>query len=274
MPKNRFPDTREKRELRRRDLRKIRELADIVGGSLDYCGLPSVEFLDVICWQEVIKSVTAFENDPDALPDMLIERDRLQFPFPVEVNPNDRDNMLDYLANEQYCFGLYNLDLYGGLVYQTKNKECKTTNALRQVFSQQARNRRSFVLICTFNVRDCGATEYYQFLDSVRQALSDRRLSPENIRAHQQNQATRLKLCFPFFCWQQAHPLGLEQILCEATVYQSSAVMVHFFQAFRHTGGALPQFSPVSKVIEVANAPLYEMVGQVRRKQCEFPQVM
>ena len=30
----------------------------------------------------------------------------------------------------------------------------------------------------------------------------------------------------------------------------------------------------VSKVIEVANAPLYEMKGQVRRKQCEFPQVL
>jgi hypothetical protein len=166
------------------------------------------------------------------------------------------------------------VDLYGGLVYQTKDKECKTTNALRQVFSHQARNRESFVLICTFNVRDCGAAEYYQFLDSVREGLSGRRLSAENIRTHELSQATRLKLCFPFFCWQQAHPLGLEQILCEATVYQSSALMVHFFQAFRYIGGALPQFSPVSKVIEVANAPLYEMSGQVRRKQIEFPQVM
>ena len=96
----------------------------------------------------------------------------------------------------------------------------------------------------------------------------------ENIRAHDHNQTTRLKLCFPYFCWQQAHPLGLEQIVCEATVYQSSATMVHFFQAFRYMGGALPQFAPVSKVIEVANAPLYEMKGQVRRKQAEFPQVL
>ena len=31
MPRNRFPDTREKRELRRRDLRRMKELADIVG---------------------------------------------------------------------------------------------------------------------------------------------------------------------------------------------------------------------------------------------------
>lgn len=192
----------------------------------------------------------------------------------ADVNPSDRDNVLDYLANEQYHFGLYNLDLFGGLVYQTKEKGCKTTNALRQVFSQQARNRQSFVLICTLNVRDCGATEYHQFLDSVREGLSGRRLCAENIRAHEQNQATRLKLCFPFFCWQHAHLLGLEQIICEATVYQSSATMVHFFQAFRHVGGALPQFSPVSKVIEVANSPLYEMVGQVRRKKHEFPQVL
>src|SRR5258708_38771090 len=93
MPKNRFPDTREKRELRRRDLRRMKELADIVGSSLAYCGLPSVEFLDVVCWSDLIKSVTAFENDPDALSDMLIERDKLHFPFPVEINPNGRDNM-------------------------------------------------------------------------------------------------------------------------------------------------------------------------------------
>lgn len=274
MPKNRFPDTREKRELRRRDLRKMKELADIVGGSLDYCGLPSVEFLDVVCWQEVIKSVTAFENNPDSLADMQIQRDLLQFPFLVVINPSEQDNLLEYLINEQYCFGLYNLDFFGGLVYQTKDEGCKTTNALRQLFSHQARNRQSFVLISTFNVRDCGATEYHEFLGSVKEGLSGRRQSAENIRAHDQNQTTRLKLCFPFFCWQQAHPLGLEQIICEATVYQSSATMVHFFQAFRYVGGALPEFSPVSKVIEVANAPLYEMKGQVRRKQCEFPQVL
>ena len=69
---------------------------------------------------------------------MQIQRDLLHFPFPVEINPNERDNLLDYLINEQYCFGLYNLDLYGGLVYQTKNKECKTTNA----FVRSSRTRR------------------------------------------------------------------------------------------------------------------------------------
>ena len=239
-----------------------------------YCGLPSVEFLDVVCWRDLIKAVTAFENDPDALPDMQIERDKLQFPFPVVINPDEQDNLLEYLNQGQYCFGLYNVDLYGGLVYQSKNKECKTTNALRQLFSNQARNRQSFILICTFNVRDGGAAEYNEFLESVREGLAGRAMSNENIKSHDQNQATRLKLCFPYFCWQQAHSFNLEQIVCEATVYTSSAVMVHFFQAFRYIGGALPQFSPVSKVIEVANSPLFEMVGQVRRKKAEFPQVL
>ncbi len=250
------------------------ELADIVGTPLAYCGLPSVEFLDVVCWKELIKSVTAFENDPEALLDMQIERDKHQFAFPVHINRNERSNVLDYLLHEQYCFELYNLDLYGGLVYQNKNNACRTTDALRQLFSQQARNRQSFILICTFNVRDSGASEYFQFLGSVREGLSGRPQSDENIRAHDQNQATRLKLCFPFFCWQQAQSLSLEQSVCEATVYRSSAVMVHFFQAFRYAGGALPQFSPVRKVIDVANGPLYEMVGQVRRKRKEFPQVL
>jgi hypothetical protein len=106
-----------------------------------------------------------------------------------------------------------------------------------------------------------------------REGIAGRSQSKENIRAHEQSPATRLKLCFPFFCWQHAHPLSLEQIVCEATVYQSSALMVHFFQAFRYTGGALPQFSPVSKLIDIANASLYQMKGQVRSKQHEFPQV-
>ncbi|MCE9565961.1 MAG: hypothetical protein K8U57_28390 [Planctomycetes bacterium] len=252
----------------------MQSLQEVVGAALSYCGLPSVEFLDVVCWKGIISSVAAFENDPDALPDMHIERDRLQFKFPVLINPKGINNVLDYLASEQYCYGLYNIDLFGGLVYQNKYKESKTASALRQLFSQQAKGRRSFVLISTFNVRDAGADEYNEFLDSVRDGLSGRPQSKENIKAHDENQATRLKLCFPFFCWQQAHALGLEQIVCEATYYKSSAFMIHFFQAFRYVGGVLPQFAPVSKVIEVANEPLYEMVGQVRRKMREFPQVL
>jgi hypothetical protein len=253
----------------------MKELSGIVGGGMDYCGLPSVEYLDVVSWKEVIKSVTAFEIDSDALADMQIQRDRLHFPFPVVINPSGHDNILNFLIDGSYCFGLYNLDLYGGWVYQTKDNECKASNAFKQIFSQQAKNNQSFVLITTFNVRDSGAKEYDQFLNSVEEGLAGRQNCSENIKAHAQNQSTRLKLCFPFFCWQNAHPLGLEQILCEATVYQSpSATMVHFFQAFRYIGGALPQFSPLSKVIEVANRPLFEMNGFVRRKQTEFPQVL
>jgi hypothetical protein len=274
MPRNRFPDSPEKRELRRRDLRKIRELAGVVGDSLDYCGLPSVEFLDVVCWHEVIRSVTGFEKDPDTRTDMDIERDKLQFPFPVQINPKDYDNILAYLAAETYKYGLYNIDLYSGAVYSSKDGENKSTVALRQLFSQQAKNRQSFVLICTFNVRDTGAAEYDQFIAGVQSALADRAQSEENIQAHTTSQAAKLKLCFPYYCWQQAHSCSLEQLFSEVTVYQSSNTMVHIMQAFRYVGGALAPIAPVSKVIELTNAPLFEIRGQVRRKQCQFPQVL
>jgi len=278
MPHNRFPDSREKRELRRRDYRMISNMADVVGSKLDYCGLPSVEFLDVLCWSDRIKSVTSFENDPDSYQDMLIVRDSLEFPFRVSINPDGCDNILAYLSNESYSFSLYNIDLFGGMIYtvqsKTKNvKENKSTTAFQQLFAQQGRSRQSFVLITTFNVRDSGAKDYNEFMNSVRVGLKEKKGVEQNLRSHDQNQATRLSICFPYFCWTQAHALGFDHLLCETTVYRSndSSTMVHFFQAFRFQGGALPAMAPVRKAIEIANMPLYEMLGQVRKKAVEFP---
>jgi hypothetical protein len=74
MPKNRFPDSVEKRELRRRDERRIAELASARGKpGLRYCGMPSVEYLDVIEWKEHVSAVTAVEYDADVLSDMRIQ---------------------------------------------------------------------------------------------------------------------------------------------------------------------------------------------------------
>src|SRR4051812_16569248 len=87
MPTNRFPDSREKRELRRRDARRLAEYVAENGGRLDYCGLPSVEYLDVEAWRPFIRSVTAFESDEASCDDMIVERDLRGFDFPVDINP-------------------------------------------------------------------------------------------------------------------------------------------------------------------------------------------
>ena len=120
MPRNRFRDTKEKRELRRRDGRRLRERVKLLGRRLAYCGLPSVEFFDVEAWKDCLESVTAFESDPETYEDMLIERDRRNYSFPVTINPDNINNVLDFLCTAKYCFDLYNLDFFGGFVYPRK----------------------------------------------------------------------------------------------------------------------------------------------------------
>jgi hypothetical protein len=273
MPNNRFTDTKEKRELRRRDGRRLRKFAELLDKRLSYCGLPSVEFLDVAAWKNYLESVTAFENDQDAYEDMLIEWDKLNYPFPLTINPGNANNIFNFLSSSEYCFDLYNLDLFGGLVYTVKQKSLRTIDALRRMFSEQARCERSFILICTFNVRDAGASEYFAFLESARQELMGRPNSTENIRKHNVDQSTRMKLCFPYFCWQQAHANGFEH-LCDSVVrYRSSTVMVHFFQVFRYKGIRLLPVASTDRLIELANQTLYEIKGQIQQPHVVFPQI-
>jgi hypothetical protein len=204
---------------------------------------------------------------------MLIERDRRDFPFQVSINPDDTTDILAFLVDARYCFDLYNLDFYGGLVYPGKAGSYRSTDALRRLFAEQAKGRRSFVLIATFNVRDRGASEYAEFLESARQGLLGRAHATANLTDHDADQASRLKLCFPFFCWQQAHASGFEHSCDDVTVYQSSAKLVHFFQTFDFKGIKLPPVPPVTRLIEMANSPLFEMRGQVRRIAVQFPQI-
>src|SRR5687767_1852638 len=85
MPKNNFPDSAAKRELRRQDARRLSSFQSEKGFplGLHYCGMPSVEFLDIKAWQGVLRSVCAIEYDKDMLQDMRIEWDRLSLDLPV-----------------------------------------------------------------------------------------------------------------------------------------------------------------------------------------------
>jgi hypothetical protein len=105
MPKNRFPESPPKRELRRRVARRInsfREAKDFPLG-LSYCGMPSVEFLDVWAWKDSLRSVCAVEIDGEILSDMRIQWDSLDLGLPIHFIHAD---ILEFLRNTGDCYDL------------------------------------------------------------------------------------------------------------------------------------------------------------------------
>src|SRR4051812_11023963 len=101
MPRNAFPDSLPKRELRRRDARRITAFRASHGpaNGLAYCGMPSVEFLDVRAWWQDLASVYAVELKEDVLANMRIEWDRLGLELPIEFD--GPTNIINYLAKTE-----------------------------------------------------------------------------------------------------------------------------------------------------------------------------
>ena len=139
MPRNRFPDTLSKRELRRQDGRRLaafRVQQELPLG-LEYCGMPSVEFLDVREWQEQIKSVCAVELYPDVLWDMRIEWDRLGLNIPIEfVDPPT--NIIDFIRQTDECYDF----IQSGLLWRIHSSESAGTarciEGLRAMIARQS----------------------------------------------------------------------------------------------------------------------------------------
>lgn len=270
MPRNRFPESAEKRELRRRDGLLIAKFSEKLGRGLDYCGMPSIEYLDVEAWQGHLRSVTAVENHPDVAEDMRIERDRRAYAFPVTLHDA---NVLDFLVQTRDAFDLYNLDFYGGFLYPRKSGGARHIDGLRALFTTQAQARRDFILVTTFNVRESGAQEYLDFLDTVATELGSYRNCRANIKNHKQNQMQRMQLCFPVFCWQQAQAHGLNYVCDAIHCYRGTAQLIHFHQTFSVSESLLPKISYNKALIELANRPLIEMRGQVPTVLQEYPQI-
>jgi len=270
MPLNDFPDSAEKRELRRRDRRLLLVRSTQLAHKLDYCGMPSKEFLDVKLWKDCLRSVVAVEVLADVAEEMRVERDREAFDFPVQIVEMD---VRDYLLEESLAFDLYNLDFYGGFLNPSKNHGSRTIKALRALFAAQANSSRSFALITTFNLRESGGKDYLAFLDAAKAELSGLPNGPTNLAAHEQNQATRVKLCFPFFCWQTASVLGFDQQCENIFLYTSSATMLHFHQWFDFQGHTLPPVRSTNALTRIANLPLFALTGLVPSKKFEPPAI-
>ncbi len=266
MPQNRFSDSVEKRQLRRRDLRQIQEFCKSRGltAGAAYFGMPSVEFLDVREWRSTLRSVFAVEYDSDVLSDMKTNLDLLGLTLPVEFCEGD---VLDVLMNHNACYDVYNCDFYGGFIYQPGKQmaRSRSTEAIRSLVERHRRQQRSFLFITTFNVRDTGAVEYTEFIDQVEQALGS---SPSISKAcvdHRKTRARELKLCFPFFCWNVGSAANFNVTTHEAVVYTNSpSTMVHFVTSFAYDVRALPSLNSLEKLKDVVYMPLMKMNGLVR----------
>lgn len=262
MPKNKFRDSRAKRELRRQIARRLEVFAkshQLLGG-LNYCGMPSVEFLDVLAWKEQLRSIYAVEIDESNLVDMRIQWDALGLKIPIRFI---RDDILNFLENTNDIFDLYNLDFYGGFVNPQGDGESRCVNAIRRLIQRQAARKTSFVLIATFNARDKGAKEYLDFLDGVPKALDGWLNVEECCKAHERNNYTRLKLCFPYFCWQYGTTNGFSVQFSDPVVYTSSATMLNFYAEFEYQTTALPAPTTLDGLAELANRPLIRITDSM-----------
>lgn len=273
MPKNRFPDSLPKRELRRQDRRRLAVFQDHqrLSLGLDYCGMPSVEFLDVIEWQGLLRSICAVEQEKDVLSDMRIQWDRLGLRLPIRfVGPR---NILEFLRDTDECYDVYNLDFYGGFLHPKRHGRPRCVEAITSLISRQAAKGRSFVLVVTFNVRDKGVGDYLKFIAQVPRALAGWDNVNECCKAHKKNQVARLKLCFPFFCCQVGMTHNFVVNFADTIMYQSSVSLVHFYAEFLYDPGALPSLTFAEVLADLASRPLLRLNGMIPEIDVRPPQV-
>lgn len=274
MPSNKFPDSLEKRELRRQDARRLEsfKLQNNLATGLSYCGMPSIEFLDIKAWRNNLHSVCALEFDSDNLADMRIEWDNLSLSLPIEFINAD---VLDYLLTTDKVFDIYNLDFYGGFVNRNKSGNPRCVKAIKNLIDRQATKQTSFILIATFNVRDTGAMEYLKFIDKIPKALKHGWENVEvNCKAHRLNNTNCLKLCFPYFCWHVGMNNNFAVNFENPAIYQSSATMLHFYAEFIYQSTALPMLTFNDVLVEIANRPLKRLKGIIEVTELRPPQIL
>ena len=274
MPKNRFPDSISKRELRRRAGRQIKAFRETKNLSLglSYCGMPSVEFLDVRAWKDSLRSVCAVEINDEILSDMFIQWDLLDLRIPIRFIGRD---VLDFLHETETCYDLYNLDFFGGLINLNASGGARCIDALRSLVHRHSSYKQSFILVATFNVRDSGVGAYLDFIGEVPKALAGWRNIDRCCSAHKKNQATRLKLCFPYFCWLLGVSDNFKVRFKTPFVYQSyNTRLVHFYVEFNFEERALPDLASSSEVLaSLINMSLLRLDGMIPRVDLAPPQV-
>jgi hypothetical protein len=270
VPRNQFPDSLEKRELRRRDARIIAKFrATHAPLGLHYCGMPSIEYLDILEWQDDIRAITAVEYDIDTLSDMRIQWNGTGLDSKIQSKLHQGD-ISEFLLNSELAFDLYNLDFYAGFVYGSKSGKARCTEAIKQLIATQAKSQKSFLLIVTFNLRDKGLDDYLGLVQGIPHNLVGYQNVSACISAHKtKGHAGLIKLCFLYFCWDIGRVLNFSVKFERPCVYKSSTTMIHFCARFEYKSAAFPTFPPVSEFAALVSLPIVRLDGMIPRVSLE-----
>jgi hypothetical protein len=254
-------------------MRKFKERMQLP--ALSYCGMPSVEFLDVLAWSSELSRVEAIEYDEDTYDDMRLQWKNLALPIACNCH---LDNIYDYIGNTTETFDLYNLDFYGGFLNRKKTGGSNATESLRQLVARHGSKSHSFILITTFQVRQSVTNEYVQFIDQLEELLTAGcKNVAENCEQHKKKGSLRLKIGYSNFCWDLGRAHGFAVRFADIFCYQSSVPLLHFYAEFTHVAQPLPSLPSLQALAALANKPLKRLVGLVptvdfRPAQIEVPE--
>lgn len=258
---NPFPESRQKAYLRRIHLKYLSEYKRSIGRGLAYLGLPSAEMLDIKVWKPVLVHVTAIERDPDVALSMyrtaqelgirdrtvIIERDLAETIRLLALDkttaslhleqlyPSEKQN-IDHVRNIGH--DVINLDLCGGFLYPRADGSSENAQMLANLVTFQARHKRPFRLILTFNTRDTGSDAYDAFIAETLRQLISMDIDADEVRdyylrEHVDNQPRnlrRLRFCVPAF---------LQKVALNS--FQVRGYRAWYYKTFYHT---LLEFEP------------------------------
>jgi len=280
--KNKYTDSPEKKTIRgefhdKYYLRKFIEEGEFE--KYEYFGLPSVEFLDIICWKDLISKALGCEIDKDKFEQMEISRSRLVFDFPLILKNITIEEKIKEIANnsKKESYNLYNLDYCGGLFGGKKFTTDKIDN-LRNIFNRHSVEKKNFVLSLTTNVRDTGKSEMNKFINThFNENLAGCRNFKENLATHQGDQFGRYKIYFLGICYNHSSNFNFKQTVCPIIRYQSgNTKLIHFFQKFKFDKEIIQGQTRKADYINIANMPIFKFEGEnnsTKKHPKRYPQL-
>lgn len=255
MPDNNpFPDSPEKRFLRRIHLDYLSERKKVLGRELSYFGLPSAEMADVKLWRSVLGNITAVERLAPVAESMyrtaqtmgirsrmvLLEDSLLDVARMLAKPECDMGAALPTLSLAEQGkiqrarsigYDVINLDLCGGFLYPKKSGESDNAEILKLLIAFQARHGMPFLLIVTFNLRDAGGDEYDAFILEVLDQIKRMGIQVSDLQRYyteaakgQPPQLRRLRFCVPAYLHQRAHEY-----------FAAKSVGSWYYKTFYHT---------------------------------------
>jgi len=262
--KNIYTDSVEKNVIRYTDLKLLNHFIKLGEfKNYNYLGLPSIEFLDLICWENVINSALACENIEETFKAMQIAKHKHNFKFPIKIEYIDIDTKINNLSKSfsEINFNLYNIDLCGGMIYgenYSKNK----LDSIRNIFNIHTNKKNNFIIISTINVRDKGAdflkSKIINFYETYFSNLENHKY---NLKEHLKNQYSRYKIFFLFQCHIFAKTNNYDQTVYPILVYRSNKTnLIHFVQKFIYNDDIQDSVSS-SFLKSIANQSIFRIEG-------------